>query len=575
MYFKQFYEPRLAQYSYLIGCQATGEALVIDPLRDIHPYIQQAQDQGLRITHITETHIHADFLSGARALAQATGAQLLLSDQGGPAWQYAFPHQGLRDGDIFQVGGLRIQVLHTPGHTPEHLSFLLTDAAASDSPAMLFTGDFLLVGDVGRPDLLELVDEASESSRSLAQRLFASLQRIRTLPDHLLVWPGHGAGSACGKAIGALPVTTLGYEKRTNWALQETSEEAFILKLLADLPPAPSYFPRMKTLNRAGPDPTSEPTYPHRLTLHQLDAWLQQGAILVDTRDKLAFAEGYIPGSLHIPGSRMFTTWAGWTLSPHQPIILLVPEDQVQDLILALYHIGLDHVVGYLPDVHLWVRDGRSLAQLHAVPAQDLAAGIQAKTMIPVDIRNPHELATGFIPGAIFAPAARLFARTRPPDTPRRLVLYCNAGDRAMIVASYLRLRGFPRVDILFEGIEGWKAAGLPLETPEHHPGFENVDVETAYQLMQQGWTLVDVRSEGDVRRGYIPGALAIPLDDFIHDATMATLRQHQPLLLICNTGNRSAMAAEWLLEEGVTRIANVAGGVVAWQIHHLPWQRT
>jgi len=297
MFFRQLYESKLAQYSYIIGCQVTGEALVVDPLRDIGQYIRLAQEAGLRITHVTETHIHADFLSGARALAEAVGARLLLSDAGDAAWQYAFPHEGLQEGDRFMVGNVCIEVLHTPGHTPEHLSFLVVDTPAGDAPGMILTGDFVFVGDVGRPDLLDLVSPEPGGSEEMARRMFASLHKFRALPDHLLVWPGHGAGSACGRSLGASPASTVGYEKITNWALRETDEEAFVLRLLTEQPLPPRYFRNMKLWNRSGEKPGGAVSAPRRLSIQELETLRGQGVALVDARGKLAFAEGHIPGS--------------------------------------------------------------------------------------------------------------------------------------------------------------------------------------------------------------------------------------------------------------------------------------
>ncbi len=574
MYFQQFYEPRLAQYSYLIGCQATGDALVVDPLRHIEPYVQQAQQQGLSIAYVTETHIHADFLSGARALAQATGATLLLSDEGGPEWAYTFPHQGLRKGDSWHVGNLRVQAMHTPGHTPEHLSFLITDTGADSQPVMLLSGDFLFVGEVGRPDLLDMVKATPGQSEAMARQLFHALQKIRALPDHLLVWPGHGAGSACGKALGAMPATTLGYEKRTNWALLEQDEEAFVLRLLAEQPLAPRYFPRMKRWNRQGKGWDTVPPRPRRLSLHALDAWRDQGAVLVDVRDKLAFAQGHIPGSLYVPDSRAFLTWAGWMLEPDRPIILIAFPDHVSELTLALYQIGLDQVVGYFPDVHRWVQAGRELAQIPTRPPQTLAAALKSKTAVPVDVRELHELREGFIPGAIWTPAGRLLPQAQRPDIPRELVFYCSRGDRAMVVASALKAQGFQHIATLLEGMEEWRAAGLPLELPDENPPYEEVSVEEAFQRMQQGWLLLDVRDAESFARGHPSGARHLPTPDLMDVEFLEQLRARQPLLLICNTGNRSAMVADLLIAEEIDQVANVAGGVVAWQLHHLPWEK-
>jgi hydroxyacylglutathione hydrolase len=269
MLLRYFYDQRLAQASYMVGCAVKGEALVIDPARDIAPYLQAADSAGVRIAQVTETHIHADYVSGSRELAAHTGAHLYLSAEGGPDWQYAFagqlPTTLLRDGDVWPVGNVRIKALHTPGHTPEHLCFLITDTAAADQPMGLFTGDFIFVGDVGRPDLLEEAAGMADTKIPGARQLFHSLQRIRTMPGYLQIWPGHGAGSACGKALGAVPSTTLGYELLFNPAFQQTDEDSFVAWLLDGQPEAPRYFGQMKRVNKAGPALLADLRPPARL----------------------------------------------------------------------------------------------------------------------------------------------------------------------------------------------------------------------------------------------------------------------------------------------------------------------
>ncbi len=575
MFFKQFYEPRLAQYSYMIACPASGEALIVDPLRDFEMYLAEAEAQRVRITHVTETHIHADFLSGARALAEAASAELLLSDEGGEDWQYAFPHTGLKHGDVFQVGNVLIEALHTPGHTPEHLSFLITDTLAGDEPAMILTGDFVFVGDVGRPDLLDLAAGIAGTSRPMARRMFASLQQFRRLPDHVLVWPGHGAGSACGRSLGASPASTVGYEKRTNWALLEEDEEAFVLKLLVDQPMPPTYFRNMKLWNRSGEKPGGHPPMPERLPIQKLDAMRFAGNVLVDARDKSAFAEGHIPGSINIPNNELFPTWAGWVLDPDDCIVLIASETAVQELVISLYRIGLDRVAGYFPDVHYWAQMGHALERLEQISATDLAEALALKEAVAVDVREPHELRNGFIPGAIPVSAGRLIRSSLEPDTDRKLVFYCGRGDRSAIIASYLKRQGFENVLTLREGIRGWQAAGLEIDSPEADTDFEQVDVDEAYRRQsEEGWTLIDVREASEFGRGHPVDARHVPLDAFVEETVVEALRALEPLLLICNTGNKSAMAAEWLIGEGFTHVANVEGGVIAWQLHHLPWEK-
>lgn len=311
-----FYDEQLAQTSYLIGCGASGEALVVDPLRDIRPYVDAAEREGVRITDVTETHIHADFVSGTRELVARTGARLHLSGMGGSDWSYRFAeHDGalmLHDGDRFDVGHVHVDVVHTPGHTPEHLTFVITDGAAADEPIGAVTGDFLFVGDVGRPDLLEKAAGVADSMEASARTLFHSLQRFRdAYPEWLQIWPGHGAGSACGKGLSAIPHSTLGYERRFNWALAMDDEAEFVRAVLAGQPEPPKYFAMMKKINREGPTVLGSLPRPEHIEARRLSELLEQGTIVVDSRTAAAFAETHVPGTLSIPLNRSFTTWAG------------------------------------------------------------------------------------------------------------------------------------------------------------------------------------------------------------------------------------------------------------------------
>ena len=302
---KRFFDAKLAQVSYLIGASDTGHAVVIDANRDVEQYIRAAAEEGVAITHVTETHIHADFVSGSRELAARTGAQLLLSGEGGPDWQYAFAHDAdailLKDGDRFSVGSVRVEALHTPGHTPEHLTFLITDTSVLQEPLAAVTGDFLFVGDVGRPDLLERAAHVAGTMEPAARALFRSLTRLSMLPDHLQIWPGHGAGSACGKSLGSLPQTTLGYEFRTNWALAPMSEDEFVARVLAGQPDPPAYFAEMKRINKEGPQVLGPAPRPAPLSLERLESLVKSGAPVIDTRSAAEFAAAHLPGAINIP----------------------------------------------------------------------------------------------------------------------------------------------------------------------------------------------------------------------------------------------------------------------------------
>ncbi len=339
MLLKYFYDKALAQASYLLGDQDTGEALIIDPARDITPYLQAARDEKLTITQVAETHIHADFVSGSRELVARTGAYLFLSALGG----YAFADDKtvlLRDGEFWYLGGIRIDALHTPGHTPEHLIFQITDSKNARDPIGLFTGDCLFVGDVGRPDLMK-VDMAS--ARASAREQFANVQRFKQMPDYLQVLPGHGAGSACGKALGSIPSTTLGYEKRVNPAFQFEDETAFVDWLLDDQPEIPTYFARMKQINREGAALLETLTAPLPMEGFILAEMLKSAALVIDARDE----GGHVPGALHIEPGDKFSTSVGWFMDYDQPTYLVAASGDVDGLVCALRAVGVDNLPGY------------------------------------------------------------------------------------------------------------------------------------------------------------------------------------------------------------------------------------
>ena len=469
MYFQRFYDPRLAQASYLIGCQRTGEALVVDPNRDVEHYVNAATREGLRVTHVTETHIHADFVSGARELAQRTGAKLFLSKEGGPDWQYGYAAETrahlLADGDHFMIGNIRIEARHTPGHTPEHLSFLVTDTPADAGPCGILTGDFVFVGDVGRPDLLERVAGMKGAMEAGAHALFRSLERFRALPDHLQVWPGHGAGSACGKALGAVPSSTVGYEKLANWALSITDENEFVRLVLDGQPEPPRYFKEMKRINREGPRIVGERRPPVRLPVEALDDLLRRRALVVDTRPAAAFAAGHVPGTLNIPLDDGFTTSAGWLL-PYGREIYLISDDgrTVREAVRDLETIGLDQVGGVLGTdaVRAWTRSGRTLQKVLQASPREVASMI-ARGATVIDVRGGTEWEAGHLPGAQNIPLGYLTEHMTELPSDRPLVVQCQSGRRSIIAASLFQASGRTNVVSMSGGFAEWNAAGLPV----------------------------------------------------------------------------------------------------------------
>jgi hydroxyacylglutathione hydrolase len=474
MLLRRFYEPKLSQTSYLVGCPASGEALIVDPNRDIGPYIQAANDEGLRITHVTETHIHADFVSGARELAHRTGARLYLSDAGGSDWSYEYAAGSkavlLTDGSEFSVGAVNIGVLHVPGHTPEHLAFLVTDSQTATEPMGALTGDFIFVGDVGRPDLLERAVQVQGSMEAGARQLFRSLQRFRALPDYLQIWPGHGAGSACGKALGAVPQSTLGYEKRFNWAFGIADEATFVAAVLAGQPDPPRYFAEMKQINRIGPRLLGGNRRPARLPIAKLAGALMGGEPVVDTRQAVEFARGAIPGTLNIPDNRSFTTWAGWLLPYDRDFWLLVDDRRgqtVDELVRDLAGIGLDRIAGYFGSevVDAWRTSHGQLQTITSLSLADFTGQIRSNDKVVLDVRAESEWRAGHLPGSLNLPVGELDRRLGELPRQRPVIVHCQTGARAAIAASLLRARGFPEVSQFTGGFAEWRAAGLPVES--------------------------------------------------------------------------------------------------------------
>ena len=467
MFLKRFYDDGLAQASYLIGCAVTGEALVIDANRDIEQYLDAAAAEKLRITHVSETHIHADFVSGSRELAHATGATLFLSAEGGTDWQYAFAKQDgatlVRDGDTIKVGNIRVQVMHTPGHTPEHISFLVTDTAGATEPMGIVTGDFVFVGDVGRPDLLERAANVANTMEAGARQLFRSLERFRALPDFVQVWPGHGAGSACGKSLGAVPTSTVGYEKRFNWGVGTTGEADFVEMVLAGQPEPPFYFAQMKRLNRDGPRILGGFPQPAHAALGALQHALTDGSAVIDTRAATAFAEGHVPGTINVPLNKSFSTWVGWLVA-YDVDIHLVAEDHatVQRATRELAMIGLDRVTTwYAPSVlEEWQRPDRALGTVAKIDANALAQRVARDEVTVIDVRSRSEWDAGHLRDAIHIPVGYLPERLADIPRDKPIVLQCQSGSRSAIATSLLQKLGVTDAIDFVGGFGAWQAAG-------------------------------------------------------------------------------------------------------------------
>ncbi|MEK0414577.1 MAG: hypothetical protein RL070_2065 [Bacteroidota bacterium] len=461
MFFQHVYDKTLAQASYFIGCQKAGVAAVIDPKRDVDTYLEIAKQNNMQITHIFETHIHADFLSGSRELAAITGAKMYLSDEGGEGWQYEFAHEGLKHGTEVMVGNLKIEVLHTPGHTPESISFLLTDTPASKEPVMLFTGDFVFVGDIGRPDLLEKAAGMVGTQDKGAEEMYQSINLFANLPEFIQVWPGHGAGSACGKALGAVPSTTVGYEKKRNWAFSYGSNKAgFIDFLLTDQPEPPKYFAKMKELNKVDrPLLTEVPTI-KEMTAAELKAAMDKGVKLIDTRNKQDFEKGFIPGSINIQGNNSFATWMGWLVDYKEPFILLAAPSQMDDLTRKLMRIGLDNIHGFVDAAKINELSNGTLSTSKMVSIADVKANTTAQV---IDLRGAAEFNAGHIAGATNVFVGTLLQNLAKVPKDKPVIIHCQGGDRAAIGYSLLVKEGYTNVSNYSPGINEWIKEGQPL----------------------------------------------------------------------------------------------------------------
>ena len=479
MLLDRLYDEKLAQASYLVACQHTGLALVVDPNRDIERYVRAALDEGVTIAAVTETHIHADFVSGSRELATRAGATLYLSDEGGADWKYdsSIAHDAtmLRNGSHFMVGDIRIDVVHTPGHTPEHLTFLVTDTSTGDAPMGAITGDFIFVGDVGRPDLLERAAGQTGTMDGAAKILFRSLQGFKSHPDYLQIWPGHGAGSACGKALGSMPQSTLGYEKLFNWGLVETDENRFVQEVLAGQPDPPAYFATMKRVNKTGP-PLRQGAFPPESSPDELIRALAQypKQFVIDTRSASEFAVEHPDGAINVPWNRAFLTWIGSLVPADRDLLLITNPDDAErhQIVEDLALIGFDRVVG-ISDTRAFDdlrRNGGIMRSIALLSADEVAERASNGVTI-VDVRGQDEWDEGHIPDAVHIPLTALSHRLDeiPLDAP--VVVHCRGGTRGAIAASIVQRSGRSAVANFTGGFAEWERSGREvIQETDGHP---------------------------------------------------------------------------------------------------------
>jgi hydroxyacylglutathione hydrolase len=460
LYFKQFYLGCLAHASYLLGSE--GEAAVVDPQRDVEQYLDEARASSLRIRYVIETHLHADFVSGHRELAARTGAEIVF----GARARAAFEHRAVAEGDELRLGGVVLRILETPGHTPESISILVIDEASSREPLMVLTGDTLFIGDVGRPDL---AGTKAASPEVMAGLLYDSLHgKLLTLKDAVLVYPAHGAGSLCGRNISHETSSTIGEQRRFNYALQPMPREDFVRLLTTDLPEAPAYFPRDVELNRGGAPALAEHPRPPGMSPLEVEKRISEGALVVDVRPSAAFGTGHVPSAVNIGLSGQFASWAGALLPAGRPLVIVADDEEgVREATLRLARVGLENIAGYLDGgLAAWAASARPVATLPQVTVDELRARLgEDRDLVVLDVRRAGEHASGHVPGARNLPLDRLEREVSALDAARETAVVCAGGYRSAAGASLLERQGFRRLLNVVGGTTAWIQAGLPVET--------------------------------------------------------------------------------------------------------------
>ena len=463
MYFRQYELPCLSLFSYMIGDETTGRAVVVDPQRDVSGYLADAEAHGLRIETILETHFHADFLSGHLELAEATGATIAYGSEA----RADFPIDRLSDRHRIVLGDVVLEIRHTPGHTPESISIVVWEHESDEVPWGVLTGDTLFVGDVGRPDLLTSIGWTADD---LARRLYRSLHdQLLTLPDETRVYPAHGAGSACGKSMSEAVSSTIGEQRRTNYALRPMSEDDFVGAVTEGQSVAPLYFAFTADSNRRQRDLFDDSEAPLRLEVADLERCRREEAVLIDARSPEAFASGHVAGSVNVGLDGRFAEYAGDVVRPGQPVVVLTDEGRDTEARVRLARIGFDRVRGAIVDVERVLAEHPDLAaRANRLSAADLEAWrVEDPELQILDIRGPGELDVGVVPGAIRIPLAQLLDRHDELDAGAPVVVYCAGGYRSSIAASLLRSLGVERVADLQGGYDAWAAGGFPHESVE------------------------------------------------------------------------------------------------------------
>jgi glyoxylase-like metal-dependent hydrolase (beta-lactamase superfamily II)/rhodanese-related sulfurtransferase len=459
MYFKQFYLGCLAHASYLIGSK--GEAAVVDPQRDVDQYVDEAAAQGFAIKYVLETHLHADFVSGHRELAERTGATIVFGHRAGAE----FEHLGARDGEVLSVGDVELKILETPGHTPESISILVTDTSDSGEPRKVLTGDTLFIGDVGRPDL---VGSKGYTAAEMAGMLYDSLhEKLLVLDDAVEVYPAHGAGSLCGRNMSKETSSTIGQQREFNYALKPMERDAFVAMMTENLPEVPAYFPKDAEINRRGAPSLGKVARPEALDAAEVAAFAESGGLVLDLRTGAEYGNAHIPNSINIGLGGQFASWAGTLIPMSTPVVVVAnDEEAVDEAVTRLARVGIESVTGYLEGgMYAWDKAGLPVASVAQMPVDELDARIaEGADLQLLDVRRPAEYANGHVPGAVNAQLAALESRVAEFDPSRPTAIVCASGYRSSTATSLLERSGFTNLFNVVGGTNAWLAAGYAAE---------------------------------------------------------------------------------------------------------------
>ena len=559
MFFRQYYLACLSHASYMIGDRSTGHAVVVDPQRDIGEYLEDAAAEGLSITKVIETHFHADFLSGHLELAAATGATIVYGAHA--EGKVAFPVETYSHGQHINLGSVDLEILETPGHTPESISVVIRENGPTSEPYGVLTGDTLFIGDVGRPDLLSSFGSTADD---LARDLYHSLHtKLMALPDKTKVFPAHGAGSACGKNLSTETVSTIGEQKVMNYALAPMTVEEFVEVVTEGQTPAPLYFPFAAVRNREARELLDENKPVEMLTLEKAKRAVAAGAVVIDTRDDIDFARGHLRGAVNVGLSGRFAEYVGEVMKPGTPIVLITESGTESEARTRLARIGFDNVVGALEDpIRVFVENPNEVEQSSRLSVDAMAERVAAvRSLQIIDVRNPGETALGMIPGATAIPLPSLLTSLESLDKQAPTVVYCAGGYRSSIASSMLRSHGFSDVSDVLGGYNAWIAGNIPASLPV-------IDV-TATRNDTDSLRL-DVREQEEWDDGHVDGAIHIPMSEL--PARLNEIPADRQVICICRSGNRSGKVTAWLINNGVKAV-NMTGGMLEW--HKLGYPMT